>query len=462
MVIKAIFFDLDGTLAQSIFLLREMYSDFVSHFGVTGSTEEFNEINGKNFNEIVVLFKERYALSENVAQLEAIYRDAVVTAYGRVSAAAGADMLLRQLAAEGYILGLVTSAPRILAESFIKGQGWETLFSLSMCGDEVAHAKPDPEIYRRALALSGDIPEEVVVIEDSPHGVQAARLAGIRTIGLAQENDAKNLLVAGADATVPMLSQIPPVISLWKNEPYRVVAVGDIVLRVVPPAPEYEQQRARYASRIEKIWNEMSRTRPLHNGTVFAVSGFEDKSGDIGVSGYPVPYKDFLAEHTDQSIHLGIRPVGVSGLLLVQDAQNVRYVVFARRKTTVTQWPGRLELVPSGSIDAEQPKTDGIVSYEMQIVGELMEEAGVSPTDVMSVKGFALVYDPHDRVYDICCRIELSLRKEALGKSFRDSAEYEQPVFVPYRELEQFAVSHEEEIVPTSLALLAAQRILLQ
>ncbi len=71
-----------------------------------------------------------------------------------------------------------------------------------MCGDEVAHAKPDPEIYRRALALSGDIPEEVVVIEDSPHGVQAARLAGIRTIGLAQKNDAKKLLVAGADATV--------------------------------------------------------------------------------------------------------------------------------------------------------------------------------------------------------------------------------------------------------------------
>lgn len=462
MIIKTIFFDLDGTLAQSVSSLRDVYGEFLSHFGMAGSAEEFDEINGKSLSEIVTLLKERYALQGDVVQLEEKYRSFVFAAYGRVSAAPGAGTLLRQLAAEGYVLGLVTSAPRILAESFINGQGWGKLFSLYMCGDEVAHAKPNPEIYRRALALSRDIPEEVVAVEDSPHGVQAATRAGIRTIGLLQENDSQKLLLAGADMTAPTLPQIFHIISSWKNDSHRVVAVGDIALRVVPLVPEYEQQQAGYASRIEKIWNEISRTRPLHNGTVFAMVSESHEGGRICVGGHLISYKDFLAQRNDPSIRLDIRPIGVSGMLSMRDEQDIEYTMFARRAATVTQWPGYLELVPSGSIDAKRANVNGSVSYEAQLLEELTEEVGISSGDVTSVKGFALVYDPRDRVYDICCRIEISLRKESLEKLFMDSAEYEQPIFVPFGELEQFASSHREEIVPTSLALLAAHRELLQ
>lgn len=458
MLVKAIFFDLDGTLAESTASLYGVYSEFLSLFGIVGTGNEFDELNGKNIVQIVALLKKRYELAENTDELIEKYQDAVSRAYVSTRATLGADTLLRSLYSDGYILGLVTSAPRLLAESFVKQQGWERLFSVYACGDEVIHTKPDPEIYLKAIALSGERSEEIIAIEDSENGVRSASLSGIRTIGLAPEGGEQHLLLAGADTTITTLSKVPVLLSLWKEESCRVISTGNVALYIVPADAGFIERQSANTSRIEMVWNTLSRERAIFNGAVLSVSSITQESGLSKVYAHIISYKDFLAERQDPSIKLGIRPIGVIGILIVRDAQDVAYTVFARRTDMVTQYPKYLELVPSGSIDAKRANPDGTVSYESQIAGELEEETGITSANITKVQGFALVYDARDHVYDICCLLELSLPKEEVEKIFRDSAEYEQPSCIPNEELEQFIATHQQEIVPSSLALLSAYR----
>lgn len=55
-------------------------------------------------------------------------------------------------------------------------------FDIIIGNDEVAEAKPSPEIYLTAFSRLGVKPEEVVIVEDSPHGVKAAEDSGARVL----------------------------------------------------------------------------------------------------------------------------------------------------------------------------------------------------------------------------------------------------------------------------------------
>lgn len=76
---------------------------------------------------------------------------------------------------------LVTNTKRSLAEYGLDTLGRD-FFDISVCGDEVAHGKPDPAIYRRAAELLGLAPGDCVAIEDSPTGALAAQGAGCALI----------------------------------------------------------------------------------------------------------------------------------------------------------------------------------------------------------------------------------------------------------------------------------------
>jgi HAD superfamily hydrolase (TIGR01509 family) len=89
----------------------------------------------------------------------------------------GARELLDALKAAGIPMALVTNTKRGLTERALKSIG-SHYFSASVCGDEVEHAKPAPDIYRRAAQLLGFEPRECIAVEDSVTGSQAAEAAG--------------------------------------------------------------------------------------------------------------------------------------------------------------------------------------------------------------------------------------------------------------------------------------------
>jgi HAD superfamily hydrolase (TIGR01509 family) len=89
----------------------------------------------------------------------------------------GARETLDALKAAGVPMALVTNTKRVLTERALKSIG-SHYFSASVCGDEVEHAKPAPDIYRRAAQLLGFAPAQCLAIEDSVTGSQAAEAAG--------------------------------------------------------------------------------------------------------------------------------------------------------------------------------------------------------------------------------------------------------------------------------------------
>jgi len=89
----------------------------------------------------------------------------------------GARELLDALTAAGVPMALVTNTRRGLTERALKSIG-SHYFSASVCGDEVEHAKPAPDPYLRAAQLLGVDPAECLAIEDSVTGASAAEAAG--------------------------------------------------------------------------------------------------------------------------------------------------------------------------------------------------------------------------------------------------------------------------------------------
>ena len=90
--------------------------------------------------------------------------------------------LLHWLRETGLPCAVATSTQRSLAEHHLKQAGLWHFFEFVVCGDEIDHPKPAPDIYLKAVAQLGLQPAECVVFEDSIVGVAAAHSAGCRVI----------------------------------------------------------------------------------------------------------------------------------------------------------------------------------------------------------------------------------------------------------------------------------------
>jgi beta-phosphoglucomutase-like phosphatase (HAD superfamily) len=81
-------------------------------------------------------------------------------------------------------------------------------FDADVSGRDLAHGKPDPELFLTAAAELGVRPERSIVMEDAPAGVQAAKAGAMGAIGVARKDDAGLLAQAGADIVVATLDEV--------------------------------------------------------------------------------------------------------------------------------------------------------------------------------------------------------------------------------------------------------------
>jgi HAD superfamily hydrolase (TIGR01509 family) len=97
----------------------------------------------------------------------------------------GVDGLMAQCRAEGVRMAVATTTSRGNVDELLTlhmGARWRERFDAVVCGEDVQHKKPDPEVYQRCLALLGVGALDAVALEDSPGGVAAARGADVPVI----------------------------------------------------------------------------------------------------------------------------------------------------------------------------------------------------------------------------------------------------------------------------------------
>lgn len=179
---RGLFIDLDGTLADSVAALKSVYFSFLSEFGVQGTEEEFQMLNGPPLRQIVEWLKKNHQLPEAVEELTAQYVARVRHAHEKAVPATGGQSVLRLARERGWKTAVVTSSPRAVALEWLKRADLLELVDVVVAGDEVARGKPAPDPYLRALARTNCAAASSIAVEDSPAGAAAAVAAGLGTL----------------------------------------------------------------------------------------------------------------------------------------------------------------------------------------------------------------------------------------------------------------------------------------
>ena len=194
---KAVIFDMDGTLIDSIGVWNE--ADRLLARELTGQAPDVEELQrlrdgalrrfqgeANPYLAYCELLREQYGVSRTA---EEIYARRYEIAHGlleKLDYKPGADKLLHRLKQAGYILVLATTTRRRSIDLYrtrnrnlMEKAPLDGLFDKIYTCEDVQNIKPDPEIYQRIFAELGLTAEQCIVFEDSLIGVQAAKNAGI-------------------------------------------------------------------------------------------------------------------------------------------------------------------------------------------------------------------------------------------------------------------------------------------
>lgn len=193
--IRAVFFDLDGTLADTEPLQLEALRKILSAYGVEINEREYYEellpLSYRDTARVLLARNGRDLPGPALDELERlIARDARQRLLRFARLEPHALECLDRAAALGPV-GLVTSTARDLVVPLLDGWGVTGRFQAVVCGGDVADPKPSPAPYRAALEeinRTADPPVEpaaCVVFEDAPHGIRSALDAGMRAVGVA-------------------------------------------------------------------------------------------------------------------------------------------------------------------------------------------------------------------------------------------------------------------------------------
>jgi len=137
---------------------------------------------------------------------EALYRE-IIRDEG-LEPLPGARELVLALRDAGIPRVIGTSTARKNIEVGLEAMGLEGCFDGAVCSEDVSRGKPDPEVFLKAAAVAGMAPERCVVIEDSVHGLEAAKAGGMRGLGVTTTHPRGALLPA--DAVVDSLTEVSP------------------------------------------------------------------------------------------------------------------------------------------------------------------------------------------------------------------------------------------------------------
>lgn len=173
---KAVIFDMDGLMIDSERVTYNEYVKKLAQLGHHDFTEElYRNCLGKNKQGICQIFIDHYGQDfpmDEVWDDVHVWIDESLRQY--VPKKKGLVELLEYLKANNYKTIVATSSGRARVDEILKNGNLTEYFDDSICGDEVTHGKPHPEIFLTACQKLDVKPEEALVLEDSEAGILAA------------------------------------------------------------------------------------------------------------------------------------------------------------------------------------------------------------------------------------------------------------------------------------------------
>jgi HAD superfamily hydrolase (TIGR01509 family) len=188
--IKAVLWDMDGTLADSEALHLSTLVAALNHHGIEAGDDLHAAIFGKTGREVHTYCCERFGLDFDYGQWSMARARHYLSEAPKMRPRPGALGVYQAVRTAGIRQAIVSNSSRMLLEAGLRALDLQDPRLISVSINDVRAGKPDPEPYERAAWLLRVTPEEAIAVEDSPTGARAAIAAGMRVLAWPEHESA--------------------------------------------------------------------------------------------------------------------------------------------------------------------------------------------------------------------------------------------------------------------------------
>ena len=207
---KLVIFDMDGLIFDSERAHMEVIREVMKEYGYKLTEEDYVKTLGLSKDDTRTIMLGIYGQ-------DAPYREIAAEARRRLNAKAareslpvkpGIPELLQALKENGIPACVASSSPRPTVEVYLSSSGLADRFEYVITGDDIGHAKPDPDIFLRCCRHFQVHPAEALVLEDSENGILAAANGSIPVICIPDMKEPDSEYAEKADAILPDAAKV--------------------------------------------------------------------------------------------------------------------------------------------------------------------------------------------------------------------------------------------------------------
>ncbi len=179
-------FDFDGLILDTETASYQTWMEIYESYGQTLPLEKWALCIGTTYNafNVIEYLEAQSGITLNHRELRDRHNKRINELLGPMEPRPGVIDYLKEAQRQRIALALASSSPQEWVVGHLSRLGLAECFHSIRCADDVENVKPHPELYNLTLTFMGVHPEKAVAFEDSPHGIQAAKNAGVYCVAV--------------------------------------------------------------------------------------------------------------------------------------------------------------------------------------------------------------------------------------------------------------------------------------